>query len=663
MSTTRPTTGSVNRRSLLALAAAGLSSPSGARAAELAVQPGDDFFAHANADWLQAREASTPGQPWTARQDIHQLTQAQVEALWAGADGQSAHAVEHKLAQFRDACLDSAWIEALGLAPLRPLLARISALRDPSALALYLGSELRADVDPLYWGVFASPHLFGLAVQPGVQGEGRYQAYLLQGGLGLGEPATYLDDSAQAREQRAGYLDHLIQTLGRLGASDAAVRANAVLDLERRIAAGHETAAASDDPHRAEHRWTLAEFGRRAPGLDWPRFFAAAGLGGSAVAWQPDAIRAQAALLGSQPLAVWRDYLSLHLVQRHAEVLPQGWSVQPAPADRSQQARLALDKSWPEAMGQLYVERHFPPQVRARVQAIVAEVMAATADRLTTCSWMCPAARRVAQAKLAALYFGVGHPDRWRDHRALRLDSRDAWGNQRRLALWKTRQALARLGRPLDPHEWWIPAQAVAAGSQPLQNNYNFAAGLLQAPKFDPQASDASNLGATGSIFGHEISHLFDEVGADFDEGGRLRPWWTPEDRAGLARVSQPLIEQIASYRPLPDLGIDPQRTLTETRADLVGLSLAFDAHRRRLSTADAETVRQADREFFLGYARSWRSVSTEASLRQKLQTDSHAPDRYRIALVRNLDAWYAAFDVRPGQALYLEPAQRVQVW
>lgn len=647
------------RRHCLVLAGAAFAPPG--RAEAEAPQPGEDFFAWANADWLRARTTADPARPWTARQDIDQLTREQLQAIWREARAGSPDPLQRKLAAFRDAWQDSARIESLGLAPLRPLLARIDALRDRGALAQWLGAEMRSDVDPLNWGVFSSPQLFGFAVQPDVEGLGRHQAYLVQGGLGGQDRSLYLDEAR--RPQRSAHLDALGRQLEALGQRDAPRRALAVLALEQALAEAHETAQASDDAHRAERRWTAAEFAHRAPGLDWPGFLGAAGLAREAtlVPWQPEAIRAQAALVASVPMETWRDHLRLGLLQRHAEVLPAALGVSSDTLPRDESGRRALDRHWPEALGRLYVERNFQPPVRARVQAIVAAVATEMRARIDTLPWMGPATRTQAQAKLAALHFGVGHPDRWLEHAALRFDARDAFGNLRRLAAWERRQALARLRRPASPRDWWLPAHAVAAGSIPQQGAYNFAAGLLQAPRFDAAGSEAANFGSFGAIAGHEIWHLFDEVGADFDAASRYRAWWAEGEREGLQRASQPLLQQLAATHPVPGLGVDGPRVLTEARADLTGLQLAFDAHRRRLGAAPPETRRAADREFFIAYARCWRRHDTDESLRRQIATDNHLPARWQVALLRNFDAWHEAFDVRPGQAMYLEPALRLR--
>jgi predicted metalloendopeptidase len=296
------------------------------------------------------------------------------------------------------------------------------------------------------------------------------------------------------------------------------------------------------------------------------------------------------------------------------------------------------------------------------VQSILDRVVAAFGQRVAAVPWMTAATKSVALAKLKGMYFGVGYPAQWQDDSKLAIDADDAVGNLQRVAEWKYRNALAKLGKPVDRHEWAIAPQSPGAILNFQLNSYNFAAALLQPPKYDPAASDAASYGA---IFGHEVSHFVDTLGADYDAQGAAHPWWTAEGQANYAAASQPLIDQFSAYRALPDLAVDGKLTLTENIADLGGLAAAFDAYRQVLGggAASAEELRRQDRQFFIGFARSWRAKLRDAALRAELESDGHAPERCRIATVRNLDAWYEAFDVRPGQELYLAPASRVRVW
>jgi len=442
--------------------------------------------------------------------------------------------------------------------------------------------------------------------------------------------------------------------------------------LETAIANSHATRKDSADDKNADNLWTRADFLSQAPGMDWSAFFDAAGLAKQEVfvVWQPDAVKGAAALVGSQSLHAWQDYLRFHLIHAHADVLPRAFTErsctpQEQQASRAQRAMEATEHAMSRALGRMYVERYFPAELKARVQTIAANVIAVFRERIAAVPWLSPASKTHALAKLQTLYFGVGYPESWPDYSGLTVSRTDAAGNLLRVSEWKYRNALARLGQPVDPREWRIEPHAVGAVLVFEQNAYNFPAAFLQAPKFDATAPEAANYGAIGAIVGHEVSHFVDALGADYDAEGRKTHWWTADDEARFDLAAQPLVEQFSRYRPFADMTVNGKLTRTENVADLAGLTAAFEAYRRTLGArANDETyVRQQDRQFFLGFARSWRGKTREEALRTQVATNDHAPEPYRIATVRNLDAWYDAFDVTPGQRLYLEPKERVRVW
>lgn len=652
------------------------------------IAPGDDFFAYANGAWLKTAVIPPGKERWTGRDEINAATRARIATLLDQARSAPAGSRARKVADFRAAWLDEATIEARGLAPLAPMLDSIDAVTDKVALARLLGRWMRADVDPLNWGIFQSSSLLGVSVERSIHGEKTYSVFLLQGGLGLPSADDYLGAEPRLLSARASYQGYLGSLLsfadaaraGRRGASaePAERRAEAVFALETAIARTHMSMAASGADHNADNVWTRAELASRAPGLAWPEFLAAAGLGKvqSVVAWQPSAVTGAAALVASQPLETWKDYLRAHVVAAYADVLPRAvrdraqqfrdaLAAHPVPpAPREQRAVEATQAAMGDALGRMYAERYFPAEQKARVRRIIANVTAAFVKRLESSTWLSPESRRIAIAKTRALYVGIGYPERWPDDGALVIDAQDALGNVRRVADQNHRLALARLGRPVDMGEWWAAPHVVGAVLMFQQNAYDFAAALLQPPKFDPAASDAATYGAIGAIIGHDVVHFVDVLGAEYGVDGSSRHWWTAADSTRYQALAAPLVAQFAGYRPFPDAAVDGQASITENIADLAGLSAAFDAHRAALGrrAQDPAYVRQRDREFFIAFAQSWRSSTTDAGLRAQLTSD-HAPERYRIATARNLDAWYDAFDVRPGQRLWLEPAARVRIW
>jgi putative endopeptidase len=640
------------------------------------IVPGDDFFAYANGDWLNATTVPAGRARWGARNEIDATAKRQVAELITTADSQTTNEAARKVGDFHAAYLDEAALEARGLAPLAPLLESIDQIRDRTALAKWLGGHMPVDVDPLDNGLYISGQPFGLAVQHGIRGETKNFPYLLQGGLGLSERAQYLDDTAPAREARDRYQRYVARVLELAGVKHAPERAAAVLALETALARGHAASEISANDHNADHHWSREDFAAHAPGMDWPAFFAAAGLARQKdiVAWQPDAMTATAALIGSRPLPVWQDYLRFHLVDRFADVLPRAFAAAAlefraaggAPAGtRAERAVEATNRFMPWIVGRLYVDRYFSFDAKANVQAILANVLDAFRRRVQAAPWMTPASKTVALAKLDTLYFGVGYPDKWPDDSRLAIDRRDAFGNLQRIADWNYRDAIARLDQPVDRHEWSITPQSSVATLNFLENTYNFSAALLQPPKFDPAGSQAANYGAIGATIGHEISHFVDTLGADYDASGAFSHWWSTEDKARFDSASRPLADQFSGYQPFEGLSIDGALTASENVADLGGLTAAFDAYRRVLgSRADnAEYLRQQDRLFFIGFARAYRAKFTDEGLRAQSKGNDHAPEMYRISTVRNFDAWYDAFDVQPGQRLYLEPKARVRIW
>jgi putative endopeptidase len=654
------------------------------------VAPGDNFFAYANGGWLKVTEIPDGRGKWDSRAEIAQVVRQQISALLDEANAAPAGSDARKVADFRAAWLNRAAIDARGMAPLKPMLARIERIRNKAGLTRFLGSELAADVDPLGMGVYDSSHVLGLAVQEGTHGERNHVAYILQGGLGLNDRESYLSADARAKLALARYRTAIAQVLSQLdraadgSAADTARRSQAVVELEIALAHSHATPEASADERSADTLWTRADFAREAPGIDWATFFAAAGLSRqhAFVAWHPGAIKGVAARVHAERLQTWKDYLRIRLVARFADVLPTALaghavalhggtaaSAGPEPADvRAQRsidaAQTATQAAMSNAIGKMYVERHFPPEHKARVQTIVRNVVAVVARRVENLAWMSPQARTIALDKLSSLNFDVGYPDRWQDDSKLAIDPVDPVGNLTRIAQHNRNQAIARLGQPVDRREWRVPPQWPGAVLFFHRNAHNFAAALLQPPKFDAAASEAASYGAIGAIVGHEVTHFIDTLGADYMADGVRRRWWSDEDMTRYQTTTEPLARQYSDYRPFPGVALDGKRALTENVADLGGLTAAFDAYRRTLGSKanDREHVRRTDREFFVGFAQAWRAKSRDDAL-IKQAAGIHAPEMYRVWTVRNLDAWYDAFDVTPGQRMYLPPQQRVRIW
>jgi predicted metalloendopeptidase len=664
---------------LLVLMAA-LSWPTAPSARDARITAGDDFFAYANRGWLEATALPAGKERWGARDELEDVTRRRIAALVnaAGTAGAApAGSAARKVADFHAAYLNEAAIEARGLASLRPLLDRIEKASNRAELARLLGRGMRADVDPLGLGIYKSAGTLGLSVGQSIHGEKTNVAFLVQGGLGLPDREDYLNPGPTKEALRTRYRESIRKMLTLAGFGRADERASAVLALETAIAQSQGTREASADDHNADHVWTRSDFVERAPGMDWTVFFEEAGLAGlrELVVWQPTAVTGLAAQVALQPLETWKDYLRFHALHDVADVLPRVFADEavalraasgagPQPS-RTERALAATQSAMKDALARMYVERHFPAGQKARVERISDNVRAALTKRVEAATWMSPATRASALSKLQTLYVGIGYPDRWEDDSSLTVDPADALGNVRRVSDHAYRTALRQLGQLVNLKRWYIAPQTVGALLVFQQNAYVMSAALLEPPKYDHASSDAAAYGSVGALIGHDLTHYIDVLGADYDTEHRMRHWWTSEDMQRFQVLAQPLADQFATYQPLPGLSIDGRKTLTENIADLGGLAAAFDAYRKVLGSRVTETdyVRAQDREFFIAYAQTVRRRISEAALRTQVATDNHAPEDYRADTVRNLDAWYDAFNVRPGQRLYLAPSARVRVW
>jgi predicted metalloendopeptidase len=648
---------------------------------DAAVLPGDDFFRYANGAWIKATEIPADRSGWGTGAIVAERTNKRVADLIADAARSDAPAGSdaRKVGDYYATFMDEAAIEAKGLGPVKDALAAIAKIRDARGLAAALGATLRADVDVLNRGNVYTENLFGLWIAQDLSDPSHYSPFLLQGGLGMEDREYYRDASPRMAEIRTRYQAHLATLLRLAGTPDAEARAARVFELEKAIAEVHASLVDSNDVLKGNNHWTRKELEKRAPGLDWAAFFKAARLDkqGEFVVWQPAALTGIAALVKSQPLAVWKDYLTAHRLNGLSAYLPKafgdasfafyGQALQGTPQQRERWKRSveATNEALGEVVGKLYVGKYFPPAEKARAEAMVKNVIAAFGRRIDALSWMAPRTKVEAKAKLAGLKVGIGYPDKWRDYSGLSVVRGDAVGNVTRSSLFDYDTNLKRLGQPIDRGEWVMNPQLVNACNLPAMNALNFPAAILQPPDFDPARPAVMDYGATGAIIGHEICHSFDDSGALFDAKGKLENWWTKDDYAHFRASSEQLEKQFDAYQPFPDLHVNGKQTSSENIADVAGLYASYDAYRMSLGGQEAPTVAglTGDQQFFLSFAQAWRNKYREPALRRRIVTDTHAPSEYRSDTVRNLDAWYTAFDVKPGQKLFLAPADRVRIY
>ncbi len=645
------------------------------------VKPGDNFYLYANGGWLK-RTVMPPDRSgisvFTTLSDLsNERTRTLIED--AGKANAPAGSDTRKIADLYHSYMDEAGIESRGLAPIEASLKALADIHDKTQLAYALGETLRADVDALNNTNFHTHHLFGLWVAPGFSDSAHYAPYLLQGGLELPNRDYYLSDTDSMRKIRTKYQAHIAAMLKLAGFTDVDARATRIFALEHAIATTHLSLAENQEMAKANNPWKRSDFSVKAPGLNWDEYFRGAGLSQQEVfiVWQPSAFTGEAALVNSTPLDAWKDWLAYHLIETYANVLPKAIAEEDFAFEgpvltgtqqerpRWQRGVAVVNVELGDAVGKAYAHRYFPAQDKVNAEALVTHIIADYRERLRTLSWMAPATKTEAIAKLNALYVGIGYPESWHDYSGYEVKPDDIAGNLRRGSLFHYHFNVARIGKPVNRKEWSMTPQTVNAVNLPLQNALNFPAAILQPPFFDPAAPNAANYGAIGSVIGHEISHTFDTEGSAFDAQGRMRNWWTPADFAHFRASTAKLAAQYDAYKPFPDLSLNGKQTLAEDIADIAGISAAYDGYRSSLQgkTAPSSHGFDGDQQFFIAFGQNYASKTRPAALRQQILTDSHAPGEYRADTVRNVDAWYKAFDVKPGQALYLAPPGRVKIW
>ena len=645
------------------------------------VQPGDDFDAYANGAWKQATEIPADRASLSTGFYVFEKAEKRLSDLVQGLDktNPAAGSDARKIADYYAAWMDEAGIEARGLAPLQPKLDGIAAIADKAALSRWLGGSVRADTDPLNATNFYTENLFGLFVAQGLEDPSKNVGYLMQGGLGMPDREYYLAADKDMAANRAAYQKYIAAILTQAGDADAENKAKAIIDLEMKIAKAHANVIDSQDIHKANNPWALADYAKNAPGIDWTAFFDAATLNGQQIlfAWQPDAIKKLSALVAGEPLQAWKDYLRFHAINHSAGLLPKayadlsfgfygtqlnGTSKQ---RDRWKRAIGATDGALGDAIGQLYIKQYFPASSKAKVEDMVNNILATFREGVDKLEWMTPETKKTAKAKAETMLVGVGYPDSWRDYSSLDVKRDDPLGNALRAEEAEYRHQTSKLGTAPDKKDWWMTPQTVNAVQLPLQNAMNFPAAILEAPFFDAKADDAANYGSIGAVIGHEVSHGFDNLGSEFDAEGRLRNWWTKDDAAHFKAATDKLVAQYDAYEALPGLHLSGKQTLGENIADVAGLQAAYTAYHKSLGGKQAPVIDglSGDERFFLAFAQAWRAKQRDAALRAQVIGDGHAPARWRALTVRNIDAWYQTFKVPEGAKLYLKPEERVKIW
>jgi putative endopeptidase len=629
------------------------------------VAPGQSFYNFANGNW--DRNTQIPADQ--ANYGMFTVLADLSEARTRGILEEAARTPGSRMGDFYASFMDEAAIERAGITPIQPVLTRIKGLSDRSQWAAELGRLAHMGVRGPVGGFVNSDER-----HPDVM-----IVHLGQGGLGLPDRDYYLSQDAGLTQKRNAYQAYLTQLLTMAGESGAEARAAAVVQFERGLAEVQWTRIQNRDEQATYNRWARADFARTAPGLDWDAYFREAGYAGqdTMLVAQPPAFTATARIIGQTPQAVLNDYLMLRLLDRTAPYLSSNFvnaqfafrgtvlSGTPQIQDRWKRGVGLVTGMIPDDVSQVYVRRYFPPEAKRAADALVRNIIAAMDRRLQTLSWMAPATRERARAKLRAFTPKIGYPDFWHDYSSIQISRTNLVQNIMNALEWDYQFNLHRLGRPVDRREWGMTPMTINAYANPVWNEIVFPAAILQPPFFDPNADMAVNYGGIGAVIGHELSHHFDDQGSQYDEHGALAEWWTPQDRTRFNALTAQLVAQYDAYEPLPGRHVQGRLTLGENIADLAGLTVSYDAYHHALGRRRAPVLQgfTGDQRFYLGWAQVWRRKYREANLLQRLLTDPHSPSEQRAAVVRNLDPWYAAFRPRPSDALFLAPAQRVRIW
>jgi predicted metalloendopeptidase len=639
------------------------------------VKPGDDFFRYVSGAWFDTAEIPPDRTTTGSFVQLDIQSETRVRGIMTELEGRAANlSPEEK--QVRDlytSYVDTDRLERLGLEPARRDLATIAAVKTHDDVARVMASP-----------ELGTESIFDVRIGVDDKNPDAYALFARQSGLGLPDRDYYRLDEKGIVETREKYRAYIGQIL-RLGdIPDADAKAEAIFKLESEIADIHWSRAERRDADKTYNPMRLSELVQYAPDFPWAETLRESGIENSAtgertvIVSEKSAFPGLASLFKRTSVDTWRDYLTFHYLSGHAVLLPKRFDDARfefyGKVLGGQREQLARDKRgvrfvggmMGENIGRLYVARYFPADAKAKAQDLVRNLLAVYRQRVQTADWMSPETRRQALEKVGTFSVKIGYPDKWRDYSALRVDPEDLLGNQARGARFEWNRRLVRLDQPVDRSEWGMSPQTVNAYYNSSLNEIVFPAAILQPPFFDPNADPAVNYGGIGAVIGHEISHGFDDQGSKYDAEGVLRDWWTEADRKNFDTRTDALVEQFNGYSPIPGLNVNGRLTLGENIADLAGLTVSQAAYHLSLNGATPPVLDgfTGDQRLFLGYAQVWRFKAREENIRQRVLSDPHSPPEFRInGIVRNVDAWYDAFDVAPGDKLYLAPAARVHLW
>ena len=636
------------------------------------VRPQDDLFRHVNGSWLAKTEIPSDGPVYSTFVEIAERVEANLHTLieeQAGDPNKKPGSTAQQVGDFYASFMDEKRVNALGAEPLKPRLAEIDAISDTGQFAEVTG---RLSVVGVRGPVVS-------VVNADAGDPTKVALYLNQGGTALSRE-YYLGDSTRFADIRKKYGEYLTEVFTLAGRPNAAESAKAVMDLETALAKHQWTQVESRDAVKTYNRYSMRRVIDDMPGFDWSAWAKPQGFD-KATEWiigQPSFFRGFAELVPKTPLSTWKAWLAARLITRHGMFLSDRFlrtrfaffnttlTGQQEPRSRWRRGVQLLNGSMGEALGQLYVAKHFSTASRVRMEKMVANLLEAYRESITNLDWMTPATRQEALAKLGKISLKIGYPSKWRDYSGLDVRPTDLIGNLERADKFEHEYQVGKLGKPVDRAEWLMTPQSVNASYSAVRNEIVFPAAVLQPPFFDLATDDAVNYGAIGAAIGHEIGHGFDDRGRRFDANGKLRDWWTSRDEAEFQKRTKLLVEQFNAFSPLPGVNVNGELTLGENIADLGGLAIAYKAYKMALAGKAAPVIDgfTGDQRFFMGFAQCWRAKARDAYLRQQVLTGEHAWSEFRAnGPLRNIPEFYAAFGVKAGDKLFVAPEKRVTIW
>ncbi len=634
------------------------------------VRPQDDLSRHVNGGWLARTEIPADRPSYGAFNELFDETQEQLRVLVEEAAAPGGSAESRKIGDFYTAFMDEGRADAVGLQPLQAELDAIDGLGTRADVARHMAHLFKHNVNVPIVGFVESD-----AREPGIN-----TFYAFQGGLGLPDRDYYLRDDPKFEEYKAKYVEFLTQILTLAGLPEAETAARDILAMETALAEGHWTNVENRDSVRTYNKVAVADLPKEFPGVEWPAWIGELGIGGAPaiVVYQPSYLKTLGGLMQRWPVERWKPYLKAAVINAYGPYLSAPFVT--ARFEFYQATLQGIEENQPRwkrainsinanlgwLLGKVYVDKHFAPEAKARMDELVEHLRTAFRSGLEGLEWMGPDTKQHALDKLARFRPKVGYPNRWRDLSGIDVRADDLVGNVLRASRFENEYQLSQVGRPIDPEQWAMTPQTVNAYYNPVRNEIVFPAAILQPPFFNLAADDAVNYGAIGAVIGHEMGHGFDDQGRSYDGAGVLRDWWTEEDANEYRARAQKLADYVAQFEPLPGLTLNGALTLGENIGDLTGLVMAHRAYTLSLNGAAAPIIDglTGDQRFFAGWAQVWRSKYREEALRQQVLNGPHSPSTFRGTLpLPHIDAFYDAFDVKAGDKLFLPEEQRVRIW